>query len=73
MRKASEAMLDELGLPREKETGLKLIRRSMATIGRKRLGEEHRVQGRMMLGHVKFDISNLYALRARPIRAARWR
>ncbi|MAM39832.1 MAG: hypothetical protein CL949_15315 [Erythrobacter sp.] len=28
VRKAFEAMLEELGLPRERETGLKLIRRS---------------------------------------------
>lgn len=62
VRKAFEAMLDELGLPRDRETGLKLIRRSMATIARKRLGEEHWVQGRMMLGHIKASTSDLYAL-----------
>ena len=62
VRKAFEAMLNDLGLPRDRETGLKLIRRSMATLGRKRLGEEHWVQGRMMLGHAKFDTSDLYAL-----------
>lgn len=62
VRKAFEAMQDELGLPRDRETGLKLIRRSMATIARQRLGEEHWVQGRMMLGHVKSDTSDLYAL-----------
>ena len=62
VRKAFEAMLEELELPRERETGLKLIRRSMATIGRKRLGEEHWIQGRMMMGHVKHEVSDLYAL-----------
>jgi len=62
VRKAFEAMLDFLGLPRDRETGQKLIRRSMATIARKRLGEEHWQQGRMMLGHVKADVSDLYAL-----------
>lgn len=61
-RKAFEAMLDDLGLPRERETGLKLIRRSVSQIARKRLGEEHWVQGRMMLGHVKASTSDLYAL-----------
>jgi len=62
VRKAFDAMLDELGLPRERETGLKLIRRSMATIARKRLTEEHWIQGKMMMGHVKAEISDLYAL-----------
>lgn len=62
VRKAFEAMLDELGLPRDRETGTKLIRRSMATIARKRIGEANWQQGKMMLGHVRADISDLYAL-----------
>jgi len=55
-------MLDELGLPREGETGTKLIRRSMATLGRRRLGEEHFVQVERMLGHRKDSTSDLYAM-----------
>ena len=44
------------------EAGEKLIRRSMATIARRRIGEANWVQGQMMLGHVKHDISDIYAL-----------
>lgn len=62
VRKAFEAMQEFLDLPRDRETGLKLIRRSMSTIGRQRLGEEYWAQGRMMLGHEKHDVSDLYAL-----------
>jgi hypothetical protein len=39
-----------------------LIRRSIMTIARRRLGEEHWIQGRMMAGHVKVTVSDLYAL-----------
>lgn len=62
IRKAFEAMLDELGLPRDRETGVKVIRRSIAQIVRKRIGEEHWRQGEIMLGHQKASISDLYAL-----------
>lgn len=62
VRKAFETMQDYLGLPRDRETGMKLIRRSIATVARRRLGEEYWAQGRMMLGHLKHDISDLYAL-----------
>lgn len=62
VRKAFEAMLDELGLPRERETGLKLIRRSVAHIARKRIGEAQWTQGEIMLGHRKASTSDLYAL-----------
>ena len=62
VRKAMEAMLDELGLPRDRETGQKLIRRSMAQLGRQRIGEERWTQGEMMLGHRKASTSDLYAL-----------
>lgn len=40
VRKAFEALLEELNLPRERETGLKLIRRSVSQIARPRIGEE---------------------------------
>ena len=44
------------------EAGEKLIRRSMATIARGRIGEANWIQGQIMLGHVKHDISDIYAL-----------
>lgn len=62
VRKAFEAMLDELSLPRDRETGLKLIRRSVAQIARKQIGEERWRQGEIMLGHAKVSTSDLYAL-----------
>lgn len=62
VRKAFEAMQGELALPRERETGLKLIRRSVSTIARPRIGEERWTQGEMMLGHRKASTSDLYAL-----------
>jgi hypothetical protein len=61
VRKAFEAMLDELQLPRDRETGLKLIaaacRRSCAGGSGRRW-----VQGQIMLGHHKATTSDLYAL-----------
>ncbi|MFZ5743437.1 MAG: hypothetical protein ACOY7T_03020 [Pseudomonadota bacterium] len=62
VRKAFEAMLDHLKLPRDRETGLKLIRRSVSTIARPRIGEERWRQGEIMLGHAKASTSDLYAL-----------
>ncbi len=62
VRKSFEAMLDSLGLPRDRETGLKLIRGSMATLVRRRIGEEHWTQGEIFLGHRKATVSDLYAL-----------
>jgi len=55
-------MRDELHLPGEREAGEKLIRRSVATLARKRIGEANWRQGEMMLGHVKASISDIYAL-----------
>lgn len=46
----------------EGEAGMKLIRRSMATLGRKRLGEANWIQGKMMMGHVQPDVSDVYAV-----------
>ena len=51
-----------IGLPGEGEAGEKLIRRSMATLARKRVGEASWRQGEMMLGHVKHAVSDIYAL-----------
>jgi hypothetical protein len=62
VRKAFEAMQAELEMPGERESGLKLIRRSIAHIVRQRIGEEHWVQGKIMLGHHQTSTSDLYAL-----------
>jgi hypothetical protein len=51
-----------LGLPGGREAGEKLIRRSMATICRKLIGEANWTQGELMLGHRKTTISDLYAI-----------
>ena len=63
VRSAWRAMAAELGLPEQGEAGSKLIRRSIMTIARKRLGEEHWIQGRIMAGHVADTTSDIYALR----------
>jgi hypothetical protein len=55
-------MQTELKLPKGREAGQKLIRRSMATIARRELGEADWIQGRIMLGHVKSTTSDIYAL-----------
>jgi len=55
-------MESKLGLPGAGQSGMKLIRRSMATIARARLGEEHWIQGRIMLGHVQPSTSDIYAV-----------
>ncbi|USI72689.1 hypothetical protein [Sphingomonas morindae] len=57
-----ERMRAHLGLPTGRESGEKLIRRSMATIARRRIGEAQWRQGEMMLGHVKTSVSDIYAL-----------
>jgi hypothetical protein len=64
VRSAWRAMAAELGLPEQGAAGSKLIRRSMMTLARKRLGEEHWIQGRIMAGHVADTTSDIYALRA---------
>lgn len=55
-------MAQHIGLPGEGEAGQKLIRRSMATLCRKIIGEANWAQGEMMLGHRKASISDLYAI-----------
>lgn len=62
IRHGWEAMRKHLGLPGNAEAGEKLIRRSMATLARKRMGEANWVQGKYMLGHLKADISDIYAI-----------
>ena len=61
VRQAFEGMQAELKLPGDGESGIKLIRRSMAQLGRKRLGERDWVEGKMMLGHHRPDSSDVYA------------
>lgn len=41
---------------------MRLIRRSVATLARKRLGEENWIQGRIMPGHVQPTTSDIYAV-----------
>jgi hypothetical protein len=62
VRASWEKMRAELVLPGGGEAGEKLVRRSIATIARKRIGEAQWRQGEMMLGHVKTSVSDIYAL-----------
>lgn len=62
IRSAWDSMATELNLPNDRQSGSKLIRRSVSHIARGRLGEEHWVQGQIMLGHHKTSTSDLYAL-----------
>lgn len=62
VRKAFAAMQDALGLPGDREAGLKLIRRSMAQLGRDRLGRTAWIEGKYMLGHHRPDPSDLYGI-----------
>ncbi|MEH3122415.1 MAG: hypothetical protein PGN16_10635 [Sphingomonas phyllosphaerae] len=62
-RSSWEKMRVAIGLPSDRgQAGAKLIRRSMATLVRKRIGEANWRQGEMMLGHVKASISDIYAI-----------
>ncbi len=61
VRKAFEAMQAAVGLPGEGESGLKLVRRSMAHLARERLGERDWIEGQIMLGHRKTSTSDTYA------------
>ncbi|PZO67190.1 MAG: hypothetical protein DI636_10340 [Pelagerythrobacter marensis] len=62
VRTAFEAMQKALGLPGDRESGLKLIRRSMAQLGRDRLGRTAWIEGKYMLGHHRPDPSDLYGI-----------
>ncbi len=61
VRKAFEEMQRNLSLPGERQAGLKLIRRSIAQLARKRLGEADWIEGRQMLGHHRPTVSDNYA------------
>jgi len=62
VRHSWDAMKAKLGLPNGAQAGEKLIRRSMATLARVRIGEANWRQGEMMLGHAKASISDIYAI-----------
>ncbi|WP_126516723.1 hypothetical protein [Sphingobium amiense] len=62
IRHGWDNMRRELKLPGKGQAGEKLIRRSMATLARARIGEANWRQGEIMLGHVKASISDLYAV-----------
>lgn len=62
VRASWDKMRVHLGLPANREAGPKLIRRSISTLARKRIGEAQWRQGEIMLGHVPFAISDIYAI-----------
>jgi len=62
IRHGWDSMRKHLDLPGGAQAGEKLIRRSMATLARSRIGEANWRQGEMMLGHVKMSISDIYAV-----------
>lgn len=62
IRHSWDNMRAELKLPGKGQAGEKLIRRSMATLARARIGEANWRQGEIMLGHVKASISDIYAV-----------
>jgi hypothetical protein len=61
IRSAFEAMSDRLDLPKDREAGTKLIRRSVAHMAREALGERDWIEGQIMLGHRKASTSDVYA------------
>lgn len=61
VKRAFQAMQVALKLPGDGESGMKLIRRSMAHVARQRLGERDWIEGKIMLGHVKATTSDTYA------------
>lgn len=62
VRKAHEALIDALGLTLNGEAGMKLWRRSMATLLRARMAKRDWPEISMFLGHDKFDqTSDIYA------------
>src|SRR3546814_14461200 len=62
VRASWDKMRAALDLPGDRQAGPKLIRRSMATLVRRRIGEATWRQGEIMLGHVPFAISDIYAI-----------
>lgn len=62
IRHGWDAMRKHLGMPGQRQAGEKLVRRSMATLSRRIIGEGNWAQGEMMLGHRKASISDIYAI-----------
>lgn len=62
VRQAWEGMQSALGLPGDRESGLKLIRRSMAQLARNRMTRAEWIEGKIMLGHHRPDQSDLYGM-----------
>ena len=62
IRGAWDKMRAHLELPEDRQAGPKLIRRSMSTLVRRRIGEANWRQGEIMLGHVPFSTSDIYAI-----------
>lgn len=62
VKKSFGAMAKYLELPADGQSGTKLIRRSVSTLARKKLGEDAWAQGRRMLGHYTGGTSDIYAL-----------
>lgn len=62
IRGSWDRMRETLALPDDRQAGPKLIRRSMATLVRRRIGEANWRQGEIMLGHVSFATSDIYAI-----------
>lgn len=60
VRQAFETMHGDLDLPGDREAGMNLIRRSMAQHARKRLDKRDWIEGKIMLGHHRPDVSDLY-------------
>jgi integrase len=62
IRKAWDTMAENIGLPGDRESGAKLIRRSMADLLRSRMRSTDWSEIEAFLGHQKFDsVSELYA------------
>jgi integrase len=60
---AWQSMAKELNLPSDGQSGMRLIRRSMSTILRTRLGEDAMSQISRFMGHQKASTTDIYALR----------
>jgi integrase len=61
VEKAWGEMAGKIGIPKS-HGGMKLIRRSMATLARRRLGERDWIEGQIMMGHRKASkVSDIYA------------
>jgi len=59
---AWETMQEKLDLPGDRESGMKLIRRSMASLVRDRIGETNYPQVKRFMGHPPADVTDIYAL-----------